>query len=148
MKQAGISGRGRGMAWAILAAILAGPVAAESVAASRAKVEMAHVALPMPDARQCWARYSVGHGRESAGMIEEVAFRVPCPEQMEPALISSLQRALQVRGYFDGAITGRADMPTRAAVQAFQRDNGFNSPVLTLDTARRLGLVPIEVSRN
>ena len=136
------------MAFAIAAVMLAVPVAADSVAASRAKIEMAHVALPMPDARQCWARYSVGQGQASTGMIEEVAFRVPCPEQMSPTLISSLQRALQARGYFDGTVNGQADLTTRAAVQAFQRDNGFNSPILTLDTAQRLGLVPIEVSRN
>lgn len=148
MKQAGQYSRVRGAALVILAVMLAGPVGAEQVSATRAKVDMAHVALPMPDARQCWARYSAGQRQSSTGMIEEVAFRVPCPEQMTPTLISTLQRALQARGYFSSAITGQPDSATRAAVQAFQRDNGFNSPILTLETAQHLGLVPIEVSRN
>ena len=115
---------------------------------NRARVDHASIALPAAPARECWARYSAAAGQPRNGMIEEVAFRVPCPEQMKGAFVETLQRALMARGYHDGPVTGKADAQTRAAVQAFQKSNGFNSPILTLDTAQRLGLVPIEVSRN
>ncbi len=40
-------------------------------------------------------------------------------------LVLSVQRELQVRGYYDGALDGIAGPNTRAAVRAFQRDAGF-----------------------
>ncbi len=124
------------------------PVSADTVEASRARIVPANLALPETDARQCWARYTINGGKARNGALEEVAFRVPCPEHVTDRFISTLQRALAARGYYDGAATGRADNATRAAVQAFQRDNGFNSPILTLESAQRLGLVPIEITRN
>jgi hypothetical protein len=137
-----------------LAVVLAPAVApalaqAESVSASRtAHVQHATLGLPESGPRACWARYSAHSGQLRNGMMEEVAFRVPCPEQVTTEFLSTLQRALAVRGYYDGAVTGRADAATRAAVQAFQREHGFNSPILTLETAQRLGLVPITITRN
>lgn len=101
------------------------------------------VATTGQQGRVCWARYTANRGQTRNGMLEEVAFRVPCPEQMTPELIRSLQRALAIRGYFNGPVTGRTDDKTRMAVQAFQRDAGFDSSVLTLETAQRLGLLPI-----
>lgn len=115
---------------------------------TRARVDIATLVVPDTGMRECWARYAPRHMPNRNGMIEEVAFRVPCPELMVPQFIETLQRALMARGYHDGPVTGAADAQTRAAVQAFQRDNGFNSPILTLETAQRLGLVPIEVTRN
>ncbi len=128
--------------------LFAGPVMGEQVQASRAKVELASVNLPENAPRRCWARYSLSNGQNRNGSIEEVAFRVPCPEVMTSRFIETLQRALAARDHYDGPITGRADSTTRAAVQSYQRANGFNSPILTLETAQRLGLVPIEVTRN
>lgn len=125
------------------------PGLTETVETSRtAVVQHATLSLPENTSRECWARYSVNAGTLRNGALEEVAFRVPCPEQVSPAFLSTLQRALTVRGYFEGEVTGRPDAATRAAVQAFQRDNGFNSPILTLETAQRLGLLPITLSRN
>jgi hypothetical protein len=98
--------------------------------------------------RQCWARYSTSGPQPRNGVIEETAFRVPCPELMTSDFIATLQRALAVRGHYDGPITGRADPATRTAVRAFQRAQGFDSPILTLDTAQRLGLVPANMARN
>lgn len=121
---------------------------AEQVGASRAKVEVASISLPANAPRSCWARYSVGSGDARNGKIEEVAFRVPCPELMTSGFIETLQRALAARNHYQGPITGRPDNATRMAVQSFQRANGFNSPILTLETAQRLGLVPIEITRN
>lgn len=67
-------------------------------------------------------------------------FEVPCPPAFTPEFIASLQRALQVRGFYSEEITSRMDAPTRAAIRAFQLP-GFNSEILTLETARKLGLV-------
>jgi hypothetical protein len=134
-------------AFGMALALCAGPALADSVGASRARVEMVNLSVPQTAARDCWARY----GRASAqtrDMIEETAFRVPCPEQMTPRFIETLQRALHARGHYTGPITGRADPATRAAVQDFQRAQGFDSPILTLETAQRLGLLPIELSHN
>lgn len=123
------------------------PAQAQQVDTSRARIEPARMEIRMEPARQCWARFGTAP-RSGQTVIEEVAFRVPCPEQITPDFVRVLQRALQVRGHYSGEINGRADDATRAAVQDFQRRNGFNSPILTLDTAVSLGLVPIEVSRN
>ena len=125
---------------------LVAPAAADPVEASRARIQPASLTLQEP--RLCWARYSAHGGAVRDGTLEEVAFRVPCPEQITPRFISSLQRALAVRGYFTGEVTGQIGPATREAVQSFQRDHGFNSPILSLDTAQRLGLAPIEITRN
>lgn len=132
-----------------LALTLLAPTAiAQASDVNRARVDIASLAVPQTGGRECWARYASRNGQTRNGMIEEVAFRVPCPELMGTSFIETLQRALMARGYHDGPVTGTTDAQTRAAVQAFQRDNGFNSPILTLETAQRLGLVPIEITRN
>lgn len=132
----------------LLALGVSAPVFADTVDAMRARAEPVSLRISPEGTRQCWARYSANSGQARNGMIEEVAFRVPCPEKMTGDFMASLQRALAARGYFDGEITARADPATRSAVHSFQRANGFNSPVLTLETAQRLGLIPIEISRN
>jgi hypothetical protein len=69
-------------------------------------------------------------------------FLTPCAEVRGPDFVASLQRALQARGYYGGAITGQMDGPTRAAIQHFQRAGGFpDSGVLSLAAAQQLGLV-------
>lgn len=137
-----------GAIWALAFAVFAGPSASESVVVTKANVQLANIALSAPVTRECWARYDSGGARTRGSIIEEVAFRVPCPEQMTEGFMHSLQRSLAVRGFFAGQVTGKPDVQTREAVQAFQRANGFNSPVLTLETAQKLGLVPIELQRN
>ncbi|MFN7002845.1 MAG: peptidoglycan-binding domain-containing protein [Roseinatronobacter sp.] len=132
-----------------LAAVTAAPMAhADPNDVNRARVDIAALEIPGQGGRECWARYANRGGQARNGVIEEVAFRVPCPELMSRPFIETLQRALMARGFHDGPVTGTADAQTRAAVQAFQRANGFNSPILTLETAQRLGLVPIEITRN
>lgn len=139
--------------WAVVAAALAlgtalpGAALAQQIETSRALITPAQIDLLQTAARKCWARYGTDGGQPRNGVITETAFRVPCPEQMTPDLIATLQRALQARGQYDGPITGHADPKTRAALQAFQRASGFDSPILTLDTAQRLGLLPIELTR-
>lgn len=71
-------------------------------------------------------------------------FETPCPEALTPEFIATLQRALHARGSFAGEITSQLDTPTLNAIQAFQNANGGpDSSVLTLETARTLGLVAI-----
>lgn len=72
---------------------------------------------------------------------EERLFAVPCPDQLTPDLIAALQRALMVRGHFDGSATGVLDTATRAAVRDFQRPQGLDSDILSLDAAWQLGLI-------
>ena len=54
-----------------------------------------------------------------------------------PDLVQSLQRALQARDLYAGAIDGIIGPQTRAAIKAYQ--NGL-SEVLTMDSAKNLGL--------
>lgn len=70
-------------------------------------------------------------------------FETPCADVLSPEFIASLQRALTVRGFYAGAINGVLDGSTRAAVQGFQRAEGPDSPVLALETARKLGLIAV-----
>jgi hypothetical protein len=70
-------------------------------------------------------------------------FETPCAEVLTPEFIATLQRALSVRGFYAGSANGMLDAPTRAAVQTFQRDEGPNSPVLSLAAARKLGLIAV-----
>jgi hypothetical protein len=121
---------------------------ATDVGATRARIETASLSLPASPNRACWARYSTSGAAPTNGIIEETAFRVPCPETVNSVFVASLQRALQARNYYAGPITGQPDGATRDAVRAFQRANGFDSPILTLETSQRLGLSPRDFGQN
>ncbi len=73
----------------------------------------------------------------------ETWFETPCPAQMTPEFIASVQRALKARGHYRGPITGQMDRRTRAAVRAYQAPQGLDSGVLSVDAARRLGLIAV-----
>lgn len=74
---------------------------------------------------------------------EAILFEAVCPEDQTPELIASLQRALEARAVYAGPITGRFDAASRAALLRYQRRFGQDSDQLSLETARRLGLVAI-----
>lgn len=133
---------------AVLVLSLASASHAAGPEVGRAMVQPATLGVTTLNGRQCWARYSTSGAQPQNGQIEETAFRVPCPELMTTDFIATLQRALAARGQYDGPITGQADRATRDAVRVFQRIQGFDSPILTLDTAQRLGLVPANLARN
>ena len=126
---------------------LAPPAFSNSAEAARARSPSLPPQVYFQKSRPCWGRYSAHPSQTRDGTIEEIAFRVPCPENVDASFIASLQRALTVRGFFAEPVTGKLDAPTRAALQAYQRAHGFNSPVLTLQTAQQLGLMPVEFSR-
>lgn len=76
----------------------------------------------------------------------ETWFETPCPNEMTPDFLASLQRALKARGAYRGQITGVLDNRTRAAIRRYQSAYGLDSQILSLETGRQLGL--IEVARD
>lgn len=72
-----------------------------------------------------------------------ITMETPCPETLTPDFIASLQRTLAARGLYRGPASGRLTRDTRSAVRAFQRGFGPDTDILTLEAARRLGLVPL-----
>lgn len=70
-------------------------------------------------------------------------FEIPCPPSFTVEFVSTLQRALQVRGLYSGPISGNMDEATRTAVRAMQRAKGLDSDVISMETAQSLGLVII-----
>ena len=73
----------------------------------------------------------------------EVLFESVCPTSMDAPFVASLQRALTVRGHFRGEIDGILDSRTTDAIRSYQRQQGLDSPLLDIRTARELGLVPL-----
>lgn len=92
---------------------------------------------------KCWARYSNSEESKNARVLIETAFRVPCPEQINKSFLQTLQRALAARDYYSGPVSGLVDPETSMAVRNYQKDNGFDSPILSLKTAQDLGLLAI-----
>lgn len=74
---------------------------------------------------------------------KETWFETPCPADMTPEFIASVQRALAVRDLYAGPVTGEMDARTRAAVRRFQSPQGLDSGILSLAAARRLGLAQV-----
>lgn len=70
-----------------------------------------------------------------------------CDDQLTPAFVETLQRALQARGVYTGEVTGVMDTATREAVGRYQRGQDLDSDVLSLSAARQLGLVNVDIPR-
>lgn len=70
-------------------------------------------------------------------------FETPCANLLTEEFLASLQRALQARDVYEGAITSTLDYPTRNAIRSFQKQSGLNSAFLSLESARALGLSEI-----
>ena len=73
----------------------------------------------------------------------ELWFETPCAEVWTEDFTASVQRALKVRGLFFGTVTGQQDARTRAAIRRYQSAGGLNSAILSMESARRLGLVAV-----
>lgn len=73
----------------------------------------------------------------------EYVFETLCAPDITPEFISSLQRALQARGRYAGAITGAINPETEQALRDFQRGQGLETRLLTMETARQLGLAAV-----
>lgn len=74
----------------------------------------------------------------------ELWFQTPCEDQLTPDFLASLQRALEARGHYRGAVTGEMDVRTRRAIRRYQAPQGLDSSILSLSAARKLGLVAID----
>lgn len=74
---------------------------------------------------------------------QEVLFETICPPAFTHEFVSTLQRALATRGYYQGPITGVLDTATGRAVQDYQRGIGPDSPLLSIGAARALGIVSL-----
>lgn len=70
-------------------------------------------------------------------------FEIPCPPAFTVEFVSTLQRALIARGLYTGAVSGNMDDATRRAVLAVQSAAGLPSDVLSIETARELGIVAV-----
>lgn len=91
-----------------------------------------------PDADSCWAQARLAR---PDGQAEDRLFAVPCPAAATPAFWASVQRALAVRGLYAGPVTGEPDAATGEAVRRWQAPLGLDSPILSMDGARYLGLM-------
>lgn len=78
----------------------------------------------------------------------EIWFETPCEEVMTEEFIASLQRALRVRALYRGIINGQMSAATRAAVRRYQKARGLDTGILTLVSARELGLVVVDAPRS
>jgi hypothetical protein len=87
------------------------------------------------------ATYRTETRQEIVRERKELWFETLCPEDLTADFLSSLQRALAVRGFYSGTITGTLDRATRRAIRAYQKNEGLDSDVLSLAAARKLGLV-------
>lgn len=76
---------------------------------------------------------------------EETWFQTLCAADLTPELIASVQRALAARNLYAGPISGTMDARTRAAVRRYQSAGGLDSGILSLDAARQMGLVRVEL---
>lgn len=72
-------------------------------------------------------------------------FEAPCSDDMTPDAVATLQRALAVRDFYNGPVTGKIDAATSEAVGRYQASTGLQSRVLALSTARALGVLAVPV---
>ncbi len=73
----------------------------------------------------------------------EVTFETLCPPTYTVEFVATLQRALATRGLYAGPINGLMDTATGRAVQDYQRTEGPDSPLLSIEAARSLGIVEL-----
>lgn len=78
----------------------------------------------------------------------EIRFEAVCPSLMTPEFLSTLQRALAARNHYTADINGRYTQTTKAAIKSYQSENGLQSNILSVNAARRLGLITIDLSKN
>ena len=73
----------------------------------------------------------------------ELWFETPCPETWTEEFTASVQRALKVRGLYFGPVTGAPNERTRSAIHRYQKAGGLDSDILSIESARRLGLIAV-----
>ncbi len=102
--------------------------------------------LVAPDGSETDDALPVYHLEAEHVIVEERSdywFQTPCPDVMDAEFVSSLQRALAVRDFYRGPVTGELDAATRNAIRKYQKQRGLASNQLSLDAAQALGLVAV-----
>ncbi|WP_299737931.1 peptidoglycan-binding domain-containing protein [uncultured Roseobacter sp.] len=77
---------------------------------------------------------------------QENWYQIVCADMLTPDFVTTLQRALSVRGYYPGAPTGQLDTATRDAIAGYQTAQDLPGFELTIEAAERLGLVAVRRS--
>jgi hypothetical protein len=97
-----------------------------------------------PDApeKACWSPTAT---QDPAG--QRLWLQTVCPDLLTKDKVSTLQRALAARGFFEGEATGILGDKTKAAVRAFQASRGLDSADLSLATAQYLGILEVSPDR-
>lgn len=90
------------------------------------------------------AGYTTETRQEIVQEREETWFERPCEDVLTPEFIETLQRALAARGLYSGPVTGRMDRKTISAVRRYQKPLGLDTGILSLEAARKLGLIVVE----
>lgn len=72
-------------------------------------------------------------------------FETPCNDVFTEEFVASLQRALAARKLYPGPISGKLNESTRSAIKSYQQAQGLSSNILSMASARSLGLVPYGV---
>lgn len=72
-------------------------------------------------------------------------FERVCDTELTSDLVMNLQRALGARTYYGGPASGELDAATRASIRLYQQEQGLDSDVLSLATARQLGLITVDL---
>lgn len=90
------------------------------------------------------AIYATETRQEIVEPRREHVFETLCAGRITPGFIASLQRALQARGLYDGPISGVITPLTETALRRYQRAQEVETGLLTMRTARELGLVAVE----
>lgn len=65
---------------------------------------------------------------------------VLCDVNATPDVVRKMQSALKQKGHYGGPIDGEIGGQTRAAIASYQASQGVRSDVLTMDSAKNLGL--------
>ena len=89
--------------------------------------------------------YQTETSQEIVTPREDTWFETPCDDVMTPEFTATLQRALKARGHYQGAVNGRMDGRTQAAIRAYQKPQGLDSGMLSLAAARQMGLMQVDL---
>lgn len=72
---------------------------------------------------------------------QEAKIEIVCPQDQNLDFIQTLQRALNARGFYHGAINGIMDERTKRAVRTVQKSYGVNISDVTIELAENYGLI-------
>jgi hypothetical protein len=78
--------------------------------------------------------------QEEAAPAQTTWASVLCDYNATPDVVRKLQQALKAEGHYSGPIDGVIGSQTRGGIQSYQARSGVRSDILTMGSARKLGL--------